>query len=720
MGSTILPTSATPTGTTSRRHQGLEPTPAMAAQAIRPTAHIEPIVSATRSRTHNAPGTQANNTASSRKTRGGSTIRSAAKKPGQSLDQIYPGLFKPTNRATFKDLVSETENIRVFYPWVDANPPSATDMTRMKNKVDYRVRQVFFVFCSTKPLGRIVSDACPDISNTSKTFSDLYGYVQRMSANFKHRLLYQQMYGLARTWLDDFGKTDFRLDPRIHIDSWQYGEGYQDFNKADLEHTKRWIYNRIDATLFRVIFKQWAPILDWENTFGKRHNKPFYYLKIMFATMMKEVAFVVISEEIMNEGRQWRQTIMTGWKRDDTQRRICDRVFDSLAAFESFKDIELDHFTWLPAGDSLQEPNEDLVMAHSELLNQHIISNSSPPGSDNDEAPSPRDSPRRKITQRPPRHQTQRPAPTDTAGFFGMPYATSTPKTKDTAKPQPTSHGHPRADDGPGSIDTRGKQIIISDDEQEDDEDIFSYSQQHEKLTDERASTSPGYDEDDQPLLRAASIKYPPHIVAGVDDQRARRASAGPNVHCSHAARAPLITPSSRDGFSQRSRTTAPSLQGITRTTSQQMSPPPPSQPGPVTGPVPVIPASGTGSVHGRSPVQQPTQQFTASSATVNVPTTEAIPTASTAGDSTNTAQATSVTRILSRNRRKSQRALEADGNTQTARTNTRGVTARRSGTLASGGKGAGSGRSGKRMSQSVEKQQRTRLGRDGRVDDGS
>ena len=132
------------------------------------------------------------------------------------------------------------------------------------------------------------------------------------------------------------------------------------------------------------------------------------------------------------------------------------------------------------------------------------------------------------------------------------------------------------------------------------------------------------------------------------------------------------------------------------------------------------IPASGTGSVHGRSPVQQPTQQFTASSATVNVPTTEAIPTASTAGDSTNTAQATSVTRILSRNRRKSQRALEADGNTQTARTNTRGVTARRSGTLASGGKGAGSGRSGKRMSQSVEKQQRTRLGRDGRVDDGS
>jgi hypothetical protein len=52
------------------------------------------------------------------------------------------------------------------------------------------------------------------------TFSDLYGYAQRMSANFKHRLLYQQMYGLARTWLDDFGKTDFRLDPRIHIDSW--------------------------------------------------------------------------------------------------------------------------------------------------------------------------------------------------------------------------------------------------------------------------------------------------------------------------------------------------------------------------------------------------------------------------------------------------------------------------------------------------------------------
>jgi hypothetical protein len=218
MGSTILPTSAPPTGTPSY-HQESAPTPNMVTQAIQPTAHVEPVVVATPSRTHNAPGTQPS-TASSRRTRGGSTIRSAAKKSGQSLDQIYPDLFKPTNRATFKDLLSETENIRVFYPWVAANPPSATDMTRMKNKVDYRVRQVFFVFCSTKPLGRIVADACPDISNTSMTFSDLYGYAQRMSANFKHRLLYQQMYGLARTWLDDFGKTDFRLDPRIHIDSW--------------------------------------------------------------------------------------------------------------------------------------------------------------------------------------------------------------------------------------------------------------------------------------------------------------------------------------------------------------------------------------------------------------------------------------------------------------------------------------------------------------------
>ncbi|KAK4232812.1 hypothetical protein C8A03DRAFT_39549, partial [Achaetomium macrosporum] len=705
----------------------------MATQAIQPTARIEPVVAATPSRAHNAPGTQPS-TASSRKTRGGSTIRSAARKSGQSLDQIYPDLFKPTNRATFKDLLSETENIRVFYPWVAANPPSATEMIRMKNKVDYRIRQVLFVFCSTKPLGRIVADACPDISNTSRTFSDLYGYAQRMSANFKHRLLYQQMYGLARTWLDDFGKTDFRLDPRIHIDSWQYGEGYQDFSEADLEHTKRWIYSRVDATLFRVVFKQWAPILDWENTFGKRHKKPFYYLKIMFATMMKEVAFVVISEEIMNQGRQWRPNIMTGWKRDDTQRRICDRVFDSLAAFENFEDIELDHFTWLPAGGSLQEPNEDLVIAHSELLNQHIISNSPPPGSESDGPSSARDSPRRKTTQRPPRHHIQRPASTDTTDFFDMPYAMSAPKTKDTAKPQPTSRGHPRTDDGPRSIGTRGKQIIVSDHEQDDDddcmlvdddEDIFRDSQQHAKLTDKRANTSPGYDEDEQPLLRAASIEYSPHIVAAVDDQRARRGSAGPSVQGIQAARAPLIAPSFGNaptgilgassgvrsgviqpiarsfmggsaayqdaetpvplphipGFSQPTGTIPPSLQGITRTTSKRMSPPPPSRSGSGTGlvrlsqsriPVPVIPTSGTGSVHGRSPVQQPTQQSTAFSATVNVATIESIPTAktsptgSTAGDSTSTAQATSVTRTSSRNRRKSQRALEADGNTQT------------------------------------------------------
>ncbi|KAK4118556.1 hypothetical protein N657DRAFT_651105 [Parathielavia appendiculata] len=769
MGSTILPTPATPTGTTSR-HQESEPTPTMATQAIQPTALIEPVVAATPSSTHNTSGTQPS-TASSRKTRGGSTIRSAARKSGQSLDQIYPDLFKPTNRATFKDLLSETENIRVFYPWVAANPPSATEMTMMKNKVDYRIRQVLFVFCSTKPLGRIVVDACPDISNTSSTFSNLYGYAQRMSANFKHRLLYQQMYGLARTWLDDFG--------------------YQDFSGADLEHTKRWIYSRVDATLFKVVFKQWAPILDWENTFGKRYKKPFYYLKIMFATMMKEVAFVVISEEIMNQGRQWRPTIMTGWKRDDTQRRICDKVFDSLAAFENFEDIELNHFTWLPAGSSLQEPNEDLVIAHSELLNQHIISNSPPPGSESDEPSSARDSPRRKTTQRPPRHHIQRPASTDTTDSFGMPYAMSAPKTKDTAKPQPTSHGHPQTDDGPRNIGTRGKQIIVSDHEQDDDddcmlvdddEDIFRDSQQHAKLTDKRASTSPGYDEDDQPLLRAASIKYSPHIVAAVDDQRARRGSAGPSVRGIQAARTPLVAPSFSDAptgllgasrgihsgvihviqpitrsfmggsaayqdaetpvplphipsFSQPTGSIPPSFQGITRTPSKRMSPPPPSRSGWGTGLVrlshsrilvPAIPTSGTGSVHGRSPVQRPTQQSTAFSATVNVATIESIPTAktsptgSTAGGSTSTAQATSVTRTSSRNRRISQRALEADGNTQTVRTNTRGVTARRSSTPASRGKGAGSGRSGKHMSQSVEQQQRTRLGRGARVDDGS
>lgn len=204
---------------------------------MRPAAHAEPVVAATPTITHNASGTQPS-IASSRKTRGGSTIRSAAEKSRQSLDQIYPSLFKPTNRATFKDLLSETENIRVFYPWVYANPPSANDMTKMNNEVDYRVRQVLFVFCSTKPLGRIVTDACPGISNTSRTFSDLYGYAQRISANLKHRLLFQQMYSLARTWLNDFGKTDFRLDPRVYIDAWQYGEGYQDFDEDDLEHTK--------------------------------------------------------------------------------------------------------------------------------------------------------------------------------------------------------------------------------------------------------------------------------------------------------------------------------------------------------------------------------------------------------------------------------------------------------------------------------------------------
>ncbi|EAQ84473.1 predicted protein [Chaetomium globosum CBS 148.51] len=129
-------------------------------------------------------------------------------------------------------------------------------------------------------------------------------------------------------------------------------------------------------------------------------------------------------------------------------------------------------------------------------------------------------------------------------------------------------------------------------------------------------------------------------------------------------------------------------------------------------------------SVHSRSVVQQQTGQCTTPGATVNAPTTEATPAAKTsppgfsAGDSTTTAQATPVTRASNRNSRKSQRALQADSNTQEAHINTRGVTARRSGTLASRDKRAGGGDSGKPMSRPGKQQQRARLGRNTPVDD--
>ncbi|EAQ93816.1 predicted protein [Chaetomium globosum CBS 148.51] len=163
---------------------------------------------------------------------------------------------------------------------------------------------------------------------------------------------------------------------------------------------------------------------------------------------------------------------------------------------------------------------------------------------------------------------------------------------------------------------------------------------------------------------------------------------------------------------SQPTGTTPSNFQGITRTTSQRMIQ------------VPIIPTSDTGSVHSRSVVQQQTGQCTTPGATVNAPTTEATPAAKTsppgfsAGDSTTTAQATPVTRASNRNSRKSQRALQADSNTQEAHINTRGVTARRSGTLASRDKRAGGGDSGKPMSRPGKQQQRARLGRNTPVDD--
>ncbi|EAQ92040.1 predicted protein [Chaetomium globosum CBS 148.51] len=158
-----------------------------------------------------------------------------------------------------------------------------------------------------------------------------------------------------------------------------------------------------------------------------------------------------------------------------------------------------------------------------------------------------------------------------------------------------------------------------------------------------------------------------PHNVAAVDGQRAHGALAGPSV-------------------SQPTGTTPSNFQGITRTTSKRMSSPPPTRSGLATGSVhlpqsriqvPIIPTSDTGRVHSRSVVQQQTRQCTTPGATVNAPTTEVTPAAKTsptgfsAGDSTTTtAQTTPVTRASNRNRRKSQRALEADSNTQEAHTN--------------------------------------------------
>ena len=591
---------------------------------------------------------------SGKKTRGGSTLRGSASKANQTLDVIYPDSFKPTNRQTYKELAGVVP-IRIhFTHWVqDPNKPTDADMANKKFMIDYRMRQVLFVYCSTKNIGRIVMDACPDVSNTTVTFQSLYSYAQRTSAGFKHRLLYQHMYKVARIWLQDFGMTNFRLDPRIWIDAWQCGEGFEHFDEEEhLEHTKKWIYDHLDKTVFNIAFKQWEKMLDWTTTFKDKKKKPFYYLKIMSATMVKEVAFVVVSEEMLNPGRTWRPDIVTGWKRDDNQRRICDRVFERFSALDNFKDIELRHFTWLPPKTKADELNEDLSSAPADLINRHIMgSNSPPPGSDT-ESDVPQDLPRRKTAQSPPRHKVQQ----TTADFDHT--SSDISMTDDELR----DLLGPVVEDGSTSTQKR-KAVTISDNDDESDDNLSMHR---------TVGSDSNEDYPEQPLMKAAGIKYP-------TETRAQALDVPPH---SGPVRQPLRTigggapvgpgglPRIAQSFMGR-RPLASAAASVRFSTSKI--------PVPILGQTPS--QSGSQTLSQFSAQKSGTKKVTRSQAQL----TSGTETTSTAGSGPAT-DAAPASRTSGRARKKSMRALESEASTNIA--DTRGVTAGRSGTLASRGRG--------------------------------
>lgn len=247
-------------------------------------------------------GTQTATSSTRKKTRGGSLVKGPAKKSGKPVNEIYPDAFLPITRESFKK-ISDVE-VQMYYAFVpDPNPPSEAQSTAIKNNIDYKVRQVFFVYCNRKLLASVVTECLPHLDNRTKTFSECLAYAQSRFSTLKHRLLYENMYSLARVWLADFGKTEFRCDPRDWVASWQNGDGFEGISADDKECTKKWIYGRVDKTLFTNVFRSIAPILDWKS-FENRKKKPFYYLKVLFGTMITELAFVVISESLLNLDRE--------------------------------------------------------------------------------------------------------------------------------------------------------------------------------------------------------------------------------------------------------------------------------------------------------------------------------------------------------------------------------------------------------------------------------
>ncbi|KAK3896415.1 hypothetical protein C8A05DRAFT_20605 [Staphylotrichum tortipilum] len=321
-------------------------------------------------------------TSTAKKTRGGSLIQGSANKIGKRLDEIYPDAFLPIMRASFKEV--SDRSTQIYYKFIDAPDQSNADPSRIRNTLSYKVRQILFVYCSNKLLASAVTECCPELDNRTKTFSEALTYTQRYFANLKHTLLYVNMYGLAKRWLSDYGETDFFCDPRLLVEDWNIADGFQVISQDHRDHTKRWIYDRIDETLFNSVFKSVALILDWKS-FTNKKKKPFYLLKVIFGTMIVEIAFV---------------------------RKIADKIFESLSAFDNFGSIELcsSQFIWKSVNIKSAEDQQEVIKQQTAQFLEHVITKSPPPAGWSSDEDSDDDAPMRKTSQPPPRHNIQQSA----------------------------------------------------------------------------------------------------------------------------------------------------------------------------------------------------------------------------------------------------------------------------------------------------------------------
>jgi hypothetical protein len=125
---------------------------------------------------------------------GGRSKLSGKSKLGKSLEECYPEAFLDVTRANAAYLADEPD-INITYPWqIDTNPPSSKDEADMKNKIDWEMRKVFFVYGTNSFACTVTRNLFPHIDTRTMTFRKLRDYANELFKNWKHELLYGGFY----------------------------------------------------------------------------------------------------------------------------------------------------------------------------------------------------------------------------------------------------------------------------------------------------------------------------------------------------------------------------------------------------------------------------------------------------------------------------------------------------------------------------------------------